>query len=180
MPNTLFRALIDHHQEIRTLVKDIKTECAKEPGQRDAVFCFDTLDTLRVSLSAHLKAEEDTLYALFEDMDSVHVRDLRDAVMEGREEHEVLDQIIEGLVRNRRMDDVWIAKFTVLAGLLLSHLEEEERTLFPSAKKVLRGREAELVMDSYLDRHEREFLKAQSASLRKGPLAPSPPTRVSP
>lgn len=162
MSDALFLRLISDHEEIRSLLDDIRDEAARGPGERDTAFCLESFHTLNALLLAHARAEEDALYACFEDMLSPRLRPLRERSLEGFQEHGVIERLAQTLAKSPRIDDVWLAQFKVMSELLTHHLTEEEETFFPAARQALKGRELDLLADTYDDRHERWLVKELS------------------
>jgi iron-sulfur cluster repair protein YtfE (RIC family) len=90
------------------------------------------LDTLTAALEVHELIEEKLLYPALKP----HA-ETRDIVLEGFEEHHVADVLIKELHQVAKDDEQWGAKFKVLQESLEHHIKEEERTMFPGARRVL-------------------------------------------
>ncbi|NCA85060.1 MAG: hypothetical protein EOM83_05720 [Clostridia bacterium] len=120
---TITKALTDHHDEMRKLVKEIKKDAGK--------FIF-----LKKHLDIHHELEEDLL------LSRLHTKkDIRDESLESQEEHVILNQALLGLNDFPKDNERWMVKFKVFEEILDHHLKEEEDELFPDAEKVLDKKE---------------------------------------
>ena len=90
------------------------------------------LDTLTAALNVHELIEEKVLYPALKP----HA-ETRDIVLEGFEEHHVADLIVKELHDLAKDNEQWGAKFKVLQESLEHHIKEEERNMFPNARRVL-------------------------------------------
>lgn len=68
-----------------------------------------------------------------------------DMMLEAKEEHHVVDVLMEELRTLEVMDEHYAAKATVLIELVEHHIDEEEDEMFPKVRKVL-GRNALIEM----------------------------------
>jgi hemerythrin-like domain-containing protein len=103
-------------------------------------------------LNMHAQAEEDTLYQ------TLHHHESKDARLEGiagQDEHDLAYQL-GGELKDMSFETIWSedvdAKAKVLATLVLNHLQEEEGTMFPIAKKSLATEQLEQLTLDYLER----------------------------
>jgi iron-sulfur cluster repair protein YtfE (RIC family) len=95
------------------------------------------LQRIRAELIAHERMEEDIFYpALRASSDKA-----KDIVLDGYEEHHVIDMILDEMFEVPEHTDQWQAKLKVLHENLEHHIEEEEGEMFSRAKKSL-GTEA--------------------------------------
>jgi iron-sulfur cluster repair protein YtfE (RIC family) len=100
----------------------------------DATERSEMLQRIRAELIAHERMEEDIFYpALRASSDKA-----KDIVLEGYEEHHVIDMILDEMFEVPEHTDQWQAK---LHENLEHHIEEEEGEMFSRAKKSL-GTEA--------------------------------------
>jgi hemerythrin superfamily protein len=125
--------LIKHdHEEIKKLFKQALD--AAEGTERAAL-----LHRIRAELVAHERMEEDVFYpALREASEKA-----RDIVLEGYEEHHVIDTILDELVELPEDAEQWSAKAKVLHENLEHHIEEEEGEMFKRARAALTKAELE-------------------------------------
>lgn len=120
---TITEALVEHHDEMRKLVKEIK---------KDA----DKFILLKKHLDIHHELEEDLL------LSKLHTKeDIKDESLESQEEHVILNQALLGLADFPQDNQRWEIKFKVFEEILDHHLEEEEEDLFPEAEKALSEKE---------------------------------------
>lgn len=78
----------------------------------------------------HEECEEKVLYPTLRD----HPK-LKDIVLEGYQEHHVVDLILGELRNLSPSDETWPAKAKVMHESLEHHIEEEEEKMFPKARK---------------------------------------------
>lgn len=119
MAETLFTVLKKEHKEIKRLAQ----ETEKDP-QKYMQFAEE--------LTTHVHAEEETFYMPFKNEEKLH-----EMILEGFEEHHVVDLVMKEMEKGQSGSDEWHAKFKVLTENLEHHIEEEEQKLFPAAEKLL-------------------------------------------
>jgi iron-sulfur cluster repair protein YtfE (RIC family) len=101
----------------------LKTEDAGKRGE--------LLERIRAELVAHERMEEDIFYpALRAASDKA-----KDIVLEGYEEHHVIDMILDEMFTVPEDAEQWEAKLKVLHENLEHHIEEEEGEMFKRARK---------------------------------------------
>jgi hemerythrin-like domain-containing protein len=83
-------------------------------------------------IKLHEECEEKVLYPTLRN----HPR-LKDLVLEGYQEHHVVDLILGELRNLSPSDESWPAKVKVMHESLEHHIEEEEEKMFPKARKEL-------------------------------------------
>jgi hemerythrin-like domain-containing protein len=142
MNTTITKALIEHHDEMRKLVKEIK----KDPSK----FIF-----LKKHLDVHHELEEDLL------LSKLHVRkEIKDESLESQEEHFVLNILLLDLADFPKDNSRWMVKFKVFEEILEHHLSEEEDDLFPEAGKIV-SKEEQLVLGAqFMELKERRLISA--------------------
>lgn len=139
---TITNALIDHHDEMRKLVKQIK----KDPSR----FIF-----LKKHLDVHHELEEDLL------LSKLHVKkEIKDDSLESQEEHFVLNILLLDLNDFPKDNSRWMVKFKVFEEILEHHLSEEEENLFPEAVKIISKKEQTALGTQFMDLKERRLLYA--------------------
>jgi len=126
MAEGILQDLHNDHQEVATLMETIlKTEDNKERGSM-----FNELKTM---LLAHAHAEQNVLYKKMEKSDGEKSRQF---AFEGTNEHQIVEQQLEMLGKARdKAGEQWTAQMTVLQELVKHHVNEEESTGFPCARK---------------------------------------------
>ena len=142
MNKTITKALIEHHDEMRNLVKEIK----KDPSR----FIF-----LKKNLDIHHELEEDLL------LSKLHVsNEIKDESLESQEEHFVLNILLLDLADFPKDNPRWMVKFKVFEEILDHHLSEEEDDLFPDAEKLLAKEEQTELGTQFMELKERRLLYA--------------------
>jgi len=121
------------HRRFEGLLKQGEETTARAVKGRTAL-----LDALTAALNVHEIIEEQVLYPALKP----HA-EARDIVLEGFQEHHVADLIVKELHDLSKDDERWGAKFKVLKESLEHHIEEEEGTMFPTARQVFSGEELE-------------------------------------
>ncbi|WP_257453484.1 hemerythrin domain-containing protein [Archangium lipolyticum] len=118
--------LTQQHEEVDELFE--KFEKAIEKGD-DSV--MDLFVRIADNLAAHAVIEEKIFYP------SVYVGPTADKLQEAVEEHLSVKRVIADLLDMDPMDAQFKAKMKVLQELVEHHVEEEEKDLFKSVKKLM-------------------------------------------
>jgi hypothetical protein len=116
----------DHARAKKVMQKLRQTE---GPDTRQALFV-----QLERDLDVHEAVEEEILYPALQARES-------EIVLEGIEEHHVVDMLMVELDSLPFDDESWGARCRVMIGNIEHHMDEEEVELFPLARKVLGRRE---------------------------------------
>jgi iron-sulfur cluster repair protein YtfE (RIC family) len=115
------------HRRFEDLLKQGQETTERSINGRTAL-----LDTLTAALGVHELIEEKVLYPALKPHSET-----REVVLEGFEEHHVADVIVKELHDLAKDNERWGAKFKVLQESLEHHIAEEERNMFPNARRVL-------------------------------------------
>ena len=107
-------------------------EQGEETTERAVKGRTQLLGQLTAALNVHELIEEKILYPALKP----HA-EARDIVLEGFQEHHVADLLVKELHTLAKDNEQWGAKFKVLKESIEHHIQEEEREMFPSARKVL-------------------------------------------
>jgi hemerythrin superfamily protein len=114
----------DDHERLKDMFK--RALKADDADARAAL-----LHQIRAELVAHERMEEDVFYpALRAASDKA-----KDIVLEGYEEHHVIDLILDEMFTVPEDAEQWGAKLKVLHENLEHHIEEEEGEMFTRARK---------------------------------------------
>jgi hemerythrin-like domain-containing protein len=116
--------LKSQHREVEKLFKEI--ENAEEPEDKEALF-----EDLADKLAIHAKIEEQLFYP------AVHEKKTEDMVLEAFVEHTSIKRLLADLLEADSSEPAFDAQIKVLKEQIEHHVEEEEKQLFPAAKKVL-------------------------------------------
>jgi hemerythrin superfamily protein len=101
-----------------------KFESASDEEEKEEI-----ADQVDLELRVHSMIEEEILYPAMKDIDS-------EIVAESFEEHGVVEQLLDELATMDLSSDQFEAKFKVMQENVEHHIEEEEGTMFPKAKKL--------------------------------------------
>ena len=116
------------HNRVRGLFTRFKAAEGENDAQaaRLAAMIFEELDV-------HTKIEEEIFYpAITKLNDEIH-----DLVVEGVEEHHVVDTLMAEVKLLSPTDEEWAAKIKVLIENVEHHAEEEEQEMFPMVRKAM-------------------------------------------
>jgi hemerythrin superfamily protein len=123
---TALDVLKQDHSEARKLFK--RFERLKKSGDSDGQ--RQTAQAACKALSIHAQIEEEIFYpALREGADA------SDALDEADVEHSHIKELVAQLETSQPGDDLFAARFTVLAEYVQHHVDEEESTIFSKARK---------------------------------------------
>jgi hemerythrin-like domain-containing protein len=98
----------------------------------------ELLTTIKRELTVHERIEEEIFYPALKEHPKA-----RDIVLEGYEEHHVVDEIMGELEATDVSDETWGAKFKVMKENIEHHIEEEEGEMFKKARQVFERKELE-------------------------------------
>ncbi len=113
--------LLDDHREVKKLFKTFQQE-------KDKATCEQIVREACEKLTVHTQLEEEVFYPFVRDNGGEAFKDLVD---EAVVEHATAKDLIKQLSGMHAGDDLFAAKFTVLAKYVSHHVEEEETELFP-------------------------------------------------
>lgn len=133
----IFALLIEDHEKAKAMFTTIKGTSEKQVKERELLFA-----ELNLELSVHMEAEEKFFYPEILPEDKTH-----DKSMEAFEEHKVAKALLKELESGPKGTEEWTAKFKVLYENIEHHVKEEERDIFPMARKVLSATEAQNIAD---------------------------------
>ena len=98
----------------------------------------ELLADLKAELTIHERIEEEIFYPALKSHPKAE-----DIVLEGYEEHHVVDEIMGELEATDVADETWGAKFKVMKENIEHHIEEEEGEMFKQARQVFDADELE-------------------------------------
>jgi hypothetical protein len=139
---TITKVLIDHHDEMRKLVKEIK----KDPSR---------FILLKKHLDIHHELEEDLLLSKLNGK-----KEIKEESLESQEEHFVLNILLLDLADFPKDNSRWMVKFKIFEEILDHHLSEEEDDWFPEAENILTKEEQIALAAKFIDLKERRLLSA--------------------
>ena len=145
----------NEHEEFKELISDIENS---KGNKRKKLF-----EELYASLIGHHESEE---HVLFPDVKEKSDEEGKDIVMEMIEEHSLASYQFSVIQKTSLENETWDAKFSVLKELLTHHMEEEEKSFFKQAKKVLDEKVLKEKYDDFEATME-EYKKKQEKKLNK-------------
>ena len=114
------------HDKVKKLLAE--GEQTTERGEKTRTELFETL---KAEMMLHERIEEEIFYPALKEHPKA-----KDIVLEGYEEHHVVDEIMGELEATDVTDETWGAKFTVMKENIEHHIEEEEGDMFKQARDV--------------------------------------------
>jgi len=115
------------HKKVKKLLAELETTTERGVKIRSALFA-----TIKGELAVHETIEEEIFYPALKDHPKAE-----DIVLEGFEEHHVVDVLMGELEALDVDDERWGAKALVMKENIEHHIEEEEGDMFKKARQVL-------------------------------------------
>lgn len=123
----IFQLLKQDHEKVSAIFEKLDKTTSRGLSTREKLFA-----QLDEELSIHAAVEENIFYPVLEEFDET-----RDIVLEGIEEHQIVKQLLAEMGEMPKDDEQWEAKCKVLSEMVEHHVNEEEKEMFPKARKVL-------------------------------------------
>jgi hemerythrin-like domain-containing protein len=121
------------HDKVKDLLEDLDATTERGVKTRGELFA-----TLKGELTVHEIIEEEIFYPALK----THPKAV-DIVLEGYEEHHVVDVLMGELESLDVSDETWGAKASVMKENIEHHIEEEEGDMFKKARQVFDRQELE-------------------------------------
>tara|TARA_R110002020_G_scaffold79354_6_gene198979 strand:+ start:165 stop:632 length:468 start_codon:yes stop_codon:yes gene_type:complete len=128
----IFTRLKQDHDRHRAMLERVADTSGDSKERRDS------FEKLRIDVSAHANAEEQSLYA-----EMLSRPDLQDKGRHSVAEHKEAEDYFEELVDMEFSSTGWLTRFKTLRERLEHHMDEEENEIFAAAKKDLSEERAE-------------------------------------
>lgn len=144
MTDIFTRLKLDHDRHRRMLDR-VASSSGDSKERRDA------FEQLRIDVSAHANAEEQSLYA-----EMLARPDLQEKGRHSVAEHKEADDYFEELVDMEFNSNEWMSQFKTLKERLEHHMDEEENEIFAAAKKDLSKERADELARIFDDRKPEE------------------------
>ena len=125
--------LTEDHDALKKLLGEIKETTDRAEKTRGELF-----SRIKMELTVHEVIEEEIFYPALKEHPKA-----KEIVLEGFEEHHVVDEIMGELEATPVTDEQWGAKFKVMKENIEHHIEEEEGEMFKQARQVLSTDELE-------------------------------------
>ncbi len=123
--------LKEDHDRVKKMLADGEETTERAEKTRTEVFA-----KIKEEMLIHERIEEEIFYPALK----AHPK-AKEIVLEGFEEHHVVDEIMGELEETDVSDEHWAAKFTVMKENIEHHIEEEEGEMFKQARRVFSDEE---------------------------------------
>jgi hypothetical protein len=123
--------LKDDHDRVKKMLAEGEETTERAEKGRTELFA-----KLKADMVVHERIEEEIFYPALKDHPKA-----KDIVLEGYEEHHVVDEIMGELEATDVTDETWSAKFKVMKENIEHHIEEEEGEMFKQARQVFSAEE---------------------------------------
>ena len=118
--------LEEDHENVKKLLEDLDSTTERGVKTRQELFA-----RIKKEMQVHETIEEEILYPALKDHPKA-----KEVVLEGYEEHHVVDQIMAELEKVPFDDEKWGAKLSVMKENIEHHIEEEEDDMFQKAREI--------------------------------------------
>jgi hemerythrin-like domain-containing protein len=147
--------LKEDHEKVRELLGQLEETTDRGASKREAL-----LSKIEQELKIHTKIEEEIFYPAFRD--AAEKQEDKKLYYEAVEEHHVVDLVLPEIKETEPDSEEFGAKAKVLKDLVEHHAEEEEKEMFPRARKLM-GREELLRLGEELARAKESMMGAAAA-----------------
>jgi len=127
------KLLKQDHDEVKKIMEKLDSTTERGVKTREELFT-----KLKNEMEVHEIIEEEIFYPALKEHPKA-----KEIVLEGYEEHHVVDTIIGEISAVPYDDETWGAKFSVMKENIEHHIEEEEGDMFKTARQVLSKQELE-------------------------------------
>ncbi len=127
--------LMDDHKRVKKMLADGEETTERAEKTRTEIFA-----RLKEEMLIHERIEEEIFYPALKQHPKA-----KDIVLEGFEEHHVVDEIMGELETTDVTDEQWGAKFKVMKENIEHHIEEEEGEMFKKARAAFTDDELEVL-----------------------------------
>lgn len=138
--------IMEQHREFRILMDQVRDSAALDLEERKMLFHLT-----RSKLNSHGRAEERVLFPTMEQDART-----RPAALEAWEWHAASNQLMRSLTHLSLADELWMPKWLVIRGVILTHLDAEEARALAPLREVFEQDE--------LEQMGRDFLAADEAA----------------
>ena len=139
------------HDKMKGLLEDLEATTERGVKTRAELYA-----TIKGELTVHEVIEEEIFYPALKRHPKA-----KDIVLEGYEEHHVVDLLMRELEDLDVADESWGAKALVMKENIEHHIEEEEGEMFPQARDVFERSELQELGDRMQARKD-ELLQART------------------
>jgi hemerythrin-like domain-containing protein len=125
MHDDFFKELKKDHEEVRSILEQLKATGNKAEKKREELFL-----KLKQEIKPHMEAEEKVFYPALQ-------KKAHEKILESIEEHHAADVFLIELEKMGKTEDRWAAKLSVFKEIVEHHLEEEEGDIFKLADEAM-------------------------------------------
>lgn len=143
--------LKEDHKKVKGLLSELEKTSEKGVRKREKL-----LAQIEKEVKVHTQIEEEIFYPVYRE--AVTKKDDRKLFFEATYEHHVVDLVMPELKRTNPSSEQFGAKAKVLKELIEHHADEEEKEMFPKARKVLKAEELR-ELGAEMDRRKKELMK---------------------
>jgi hemerythrin superfamily protein len=143
--------LTDDHRRVKKLLREL--ESTEGPKTREELF-----GRIKRELTAHEVIEEEIFYPTLKEHPKA-----KEVVLEGIEEHNVVDRLMGELEELPFDAETWGPKATVMVENIEHHIEEEEGEMFRKARQVLDDDELEALGERMVERKKEHLAEVARA-----------------
>ncbi len=122
------------HEKVRGLLSQLENSSERSSQKREAL-----LHKIAAELEIHTTIEEEIFYPAYRD--AAKKKEDRKLYQEALEEHHVVDLVMPEIEETDPGTEVFSAKAKVLKEVIEHHADEEEKEMFPRARKVFEKEE---------------------------------------
>ncbi len=127
------KLLKQDHEEVKKIMEKLDSTTERGVKTREQLFT-----KLKSEMQIHETIEEEIFYPALKEHPKA-----KEIVLEGYEEHHVVDNIMGEISSTPYDDETWAAKFKVMKENIEHHIEEEEGEMFKTAREVFSKSELE-------------------------------------
>lgn len=120
--------LKEDHKKVRGLLEQL--EKSTNATRREQLS-----SKIEMELKVHTQIEEEIFYPAYKD--AAQKKDDKELFFEAKEEHHVVDLVLPEVRETEPQAEEFQAKAKVLKELVLHHAKEEEKEMFPRARKLM-------------------------------------------
>jgi hemerythrin-like domain-containing protein len=145
----VIKLLKEDHKKVKKMLDELESTTERAANTRERLFA-----KIQSELKLHELVEEEIVYPAFRKQCK-----LKDIVLEGYEEHHVVDLIMDEIAGESVTDESWAAKVKVMKENVEHHVEEEEDKMFPQARKLFKDEELEMLGEQVEQRKRQEQMR---------------------
>ena len=142
------------HRTLKGVMEEIEATTERAIKTRPELF-----RKFRVLLSTHEVIEETIFYPALKEHPKA-----REIVLEGYEEHHVVDEVMDEIKDVPVDDETWHAKAKVMIENVRHHMQEEEQEMFPQARAAFNREELEQLGER-MEKRKKDAMVEQEAAI---------------